>query len=203
MKKISFSFILLTLQRLAAQQGGVFSYSDLFHLIGADSELKNKRIIQKLTREKMLFKVYRGFYVTPNPDLWILASRLKKNVCISMDSVLAKNGLIGTVPASVSAVCLGARKETVTTPFGDVRFFSIQKDLFFGFAETSRVLETDNEKAFLDLLYYRAKGAKFAIDPLQEVDLGKFDLAKLARYLKRYKNPKFVSFVKGIYESRD
>lgn len=199
-KTVSLSTLIQRVEKLGAELGGVFSYTDLFHLIGTGSNLQNIRTIQKLIREQVLFKVRRGFYVTRRPNLWVLACRLKKKSYISMDSVLAKNGLIGTVPqGSVSVVYPGLRRETVDTPFGILRFFSIKKDLLFGISnQLNGVYVADNEKAYLDLLYYRAKGAKFVIDPLHEINLGELDRKKLERYLKKYKNTKFVSFVRGV-----
>jgi hypothetical protein len=56
----------------------------------------------------------------------------------------------------------------------------------------------DTEKAFIDLLYFYVKGARFLIDPLKDVNIEKLDRKKLLAYLKKYKNPKFVKFVKGF-----
>ena len=187
------------INRLGPLSGGIFSYADLFSLIGASSPLQNKRVIKRLIKEKIIFKIKRGFYTTKNPDLWILACRMKKEAVISMDSVLAKNGLIGTIPEqSVSAVIPGGRREIIETPFGSIRYFSIKKELLFGFLPFPQgIRAADNEKAYLDLLYFYTKGARFVIDPLQEVNLRKLDRQKIKLYLKRYKNPKFVRFVKG------
>jgi hypothetical protein len=90
------------------------------------------------------------------------------------------------------------RSQTLETPFGILRFFSIKKDLVFGTKRLANgVNVADSEKAYLDLLYYYAKGARFVFDPLQEVAIDKFDRKKLNAYLKKYSNPKFVQFVKG------
>lgn len=179
--------------------GGVFSYADLFNMLGGASDLKNKRSIRRLVKEGVLFKIRRGFYTTSNPDLFVLACRIKPKAYISMDSALAKNGLIGAVPSiSVSAVFPGARKKILRTPFGIIRYFSIQKKQIFGLtALPGGVRMADNEKAYLDLLYYYTKGARFVIDPLTEVSVRKLNRRKIAAYLKRYRNPKFVQFVKG------
>ena len=121
--------------RLGPASGGVFSYAELFSLIGAASDLKNKRTIKRLVQEGILFKIKRGFYTTKNPDLWVLACRMKKQSYISMDSLLAKNGLVGTIPEKmISAVTRGPRREIIKTPFGSIRYFSIKKELFFGLA---------------------------------------------------------------------
>lgn len=186
--------------RFAAQQGGVFSYADLFNLLAAGSELQNKRIVQRLLREGVLRKVQRGFYTTGAVDLWALASRLKSGAYISMDSVLAKNGLVGTVAeGSISAVRPGGVGGQVETATGLLRYFGIQRDLAFGFStRPDGVAVADSEKAFLDLLYYYQKGARFVFDPRSEVRVGKLDPKRLKKYLKSYRNPKFLKFVEGV-----
>jgi hypothetical protein len=185
---------------LSASMGGVFSYGDLFNAIASGSAIKNKRMIKRLTREGVLFKVQRGYYVTKKPDLPSLACRLKPSVYVSMDSALAMNGIIGTVPeGTVSAVGPEIRKRTVEIPWGTIRFFSIKKYLIFGVSSLPNgVRIADNEKAYLDMLYFHAKGARFAIDPIHEVNVRKLNHKKLKKYLSFYRNPKFVRFVKGL-----
>lgn len=199
-KSPSIALLIQRIQKLSSSLGGVFSYTDLFHVIGSGSGLKNRRMIKHLLKEKVIFKIQRGYYVSPNPDLWILACRLKKGSVISMDSVLARHGLIGTIPqGSVSIIYPGVLKRTLETPFGTLRYFSIKRELLFGFSKTPQGVQiSDNEKAYLDLLYYHTKGAKFVIDPLHEVMLEKLDRKKIGKYLCLYKNPKFVTFVKGV-----
>jgi len=198
-ERVRFAEILQNIQKLAPGQRGVFTFSDLWNLIGLFSSDRTAKVVSRLVREKVLFKIRRNIYTTDKPDLWLLAVQLKENSYVSLDSVLARNGLIGTLPErSVSLVYPGP-PETVKTPFGRLRFFKIKKDLLFGIEpNTAAVPVADNEKAYLDLLYYYNKGARFVIDPLQEVDIGKLNLKKLRNYLRRYRNPKFVAFVEGM-----
>lgn len=191
--------IIEKIEKFGKFSGWVFSYADLFNMLGAASDLKNKRSLRRLVRERILFKIRRGFYTTGKPDLFILACRIKPKAYISMDSALAKNGLIGVVPErSVSAVFPGARKKIIKTHFGTIRYFSIRKKQIFGLtALPGGVRMADNEKAYLDLLYYYTKGARFVMDPLTEVNVRKLNRRKIAAYLKCYRNPKFVQFVKG------
>lgn len=178
----------------------MFSFADLWNIIGLHSSDRTAKVVKRIVREKILIKIRRDCYATPKANLWTLASRLKENSAISMDSVLAKNALIGTVPSqSVSCITTG-RAETLDTPLGRLRYFKIKKDLFFGVQKLpSGVAIADSEKAYLDLLSYYNRGATFVIDPLTDVDLWKLDKAKLNRYLKYYKNPKFRKFVKGLF----
>lgn len=193
------------IQKIGPTLGGVFSYGDLFNLIGGGSAQKNQRTIKRLIREGALFKIRRGLYAAKNPDLWVLGCRIKENAYVSMDSVLSKNLLIGTVPErSVSLVYRGLGRRTVETPFGLLRFFSIKEDLIFGTRKLPNgVTAADNEKAYLDMLYYYSKGARFVIDPLKEVNVRKLNRKKVAQYLKKYRNPRFVAFVEGRLRERD
>ena len=205
-KSLSTPKLLDRLQRLAPEMGGVFSFSDLCNLIGAASEIKNAKVIARLLRDKVLQRAYRGFYIFgKNPDLWALASRIKNESYVSMDSILAKNGLVGTIPAKSVSLVYPGRKVVIKAPLDNsIRYFSIQPDLMFGFSRLKNgVLAADSEKAYLDLLYFYTKGARFVFDPLSEVILRKLDRRKLQRYLKQYKNPKFIKFVKGLLDEVD
>jgi predicted transcriptional regulator of viral defense system len=197
--RLSITDLAQKIQKFAPDLGGIFTFSDLWNIIGLASSDRTAKVVARLVREKALFKIRRNLYTSDQPDLWRLASQIKKKAYISMDSVLARNGLIGTVPAySVSLVYPGP-PQTIKTPFGLLRFFLIQKNLLFGFQRTPFGVDVaDNEKAYLDLLYYYVKGARFVIDPLQEVDISKLNFKKLRQYLRAYKNPKFVSFVEGM-----
>jgi len=195
---VSLIEIVERIRRFAPGLGGVFTFADLWNLIGLTSSDRTAKVLRRLAREKVLFKIRRNIYTTNEPDLWVLASRLKPNACISMDSVLAQNGLIGTLPArSVSLVTPGP-PETIKTPFGLLRFFKIKRDLLFGYQKSKfGVAVADSEKAALDILYYHVRGARFVIDPRTDIDLWKLDQKKLLKYLRAYKNPRFVVFAKG------
>ena len=186
------------LSLLSTDMGGVFTFGDLWNLIGLDSSARTAKVLRRLVRDGILFKVRRGIYVTKNPDPWVLTCRLKSNICISMDSALARNGLIGTVPQSVSAIYPG-NTQSLQTPAGRIRYFKIKRDLLFGTTKgPNGTTFADSEKAYLDLLYYHTKGARFVIDPLKDVDLWKLNMKKVVRYLRAYKNPKFRKFVEGL-----
>ncbi len=194
-----------TIRRLSPSMEGVFSFADLCNLVAAGSALQNARTIQRLRRDGVLTKICRGFYTTSDPNLWVLASRLRADTCISMDSVLAQNGLVGTIPErSVSAISASGRKRTITTPHGTIRFFSIQRSLLhIGSTRLPNgVTVADNEKAFLDTLYFFTKGARFVFDPRNEIALRKLNEKKIATYLRAYRNPKFKTFVTGVLHEK-
>ncbi len=187
--------------------GGVFSFADLWHLIGLQSSDRVSKIVKRLIKEGLLYKIRRDTYIVKgkeDPDLWVLASRLKKDGYVSMDSVLSQNGLIGTVPIRSVSFIYSGNTQKIETPFGQIRYFKSKKDRFFGTNTIKNgVVVADNEKAYLDMLYYHVRGARFVADPLQDVDLWKLDSSKIKKYLLFYKNQKFRKFVEGIIHETD
>lgn len=200
-KRVQISKIINKINKLKDEMGGVFTFSDLWNLIGLRSSDRTAKVIDRLLREEVLLKIRRGIYTTKDPDLWILAGRFKEEACVSMDSVLSKEGLIGTLPERSVSLIYPGNTQTIETPFGRLRFFKIKRGLIFGTQRMKGgILAADKEKAYLDLLYYYVKGARFVIDPLKDVDVWKLDKNKVNRYLRVYRNPKFVKFVKGLLD---
>lgn len=190
------------INRLAPDQRGVFSISDISNMMPMGSALAVNRTLNRLVKEGVLIKIQRGIYVTPQFDMGVLSRRIAPKSYVSMDTVLARNGLIGTVSKYSFSVVDIRRGRTIQTPRGPIRFYAIQSDLQFGFEYQNAVAFADSEKAFLDILYFYTKGQRFVIDPRNEVDASKLNRKKINAYLKRYKNPKFIQFVKGLLNER-
>lgn len=198
-KRIGPAIAATKIVEFAPQMGGVFSSADLASIIAGGSDLYNQRMINRLVRDGLIARVLKGIYVTKNCDLWILSARIRESSYVSMDSALASHGLTGSVPQRSLSVVSSGRKRTFKLQNGGIHFYSIAPEFYFGFSRLSTgVNMADPEKAFIDLLYFHVKGAGFLIDPLKDVDVEKLDRKKLFGYLKGYKNPKFVKFVKGI-----
>ena len=198
-KGVGLAMAVERIMEFASQMGGVFSVADLASIIAGKTDLYNQRMILRLVRAGIVSRVLKGFYAAKGCDLWILSARISERSYVSMDSALAKPGLTGSVPQRSLSVVYNGRKKTVNTPSGSIHFYSISPKFLFGFSKLpSGVNMADPEKAFIDLLYFYVKGARFLIDPLKDVNIGKLDRKRLFVYLKRYKNPKFVKFVKGF-----
>lgn len=185
---------------LTKDMGGIFSTSDLYHLIGATSPLNNQRAIDRIVENDLLNRAKKGIYVFQNFDAPLLSSRLIPQSYISMDTVLIRNGLVGTLnPSRVSCVTSRARSKTYAVGSFDIAYHSVARKLFFGFETKEHgVRWADNEKSYLDLLYFHLHGAKFPFDPKNEVRTDKLDLKRVRHYLKKYGNPKFKTFVEGL-----
>lgn len=194
-----YSKITDSLLRFAPTMKGVFSTADLFNVIGGGSSVANSRVIARLEKEGLITRCQRGFYVTRDYDIWTLGARIRERGkgYISMDSVLAANVLIGTVPRNLSMVIPG-RNKTLRVQDRRIFFYHISSDFFFGFTNQNGICVADSEKAFLDLLYFYQQGRRFPIDPRNEVAVDRLNRKKITAYLKKYRNPKFISFVKGV-----
>jgi hypothetical protein len=74
----------------------------------------------------------------------------------------------------------------------------ISPPLFTGYANINGINTATPEKAFLDTLYYYQKGKSFSFDIYSDIDYNALDTGRLGKYLKLYKNKKFIAFVKGV-----
>ncbi len=191
------------IQQFQSEMKGVFSVADLYNLIGANNPIANQRAIGRLVNSMILSRVKRGLYVSSEFDLWNLAIRINQRAYISMDSVLSKNGLVGSL--SMNRVSLVSTANGGTIQFDNYRIdlFSINQSNYFGFYKDDNGISiADNEKAFIDILFFYMRGYKFAFDPRNEVNINKLERKKIEKYLTKYKNPKFTSFVKGVIDER-
>lgn len=137
-------------------------------------------------------------YVTQAPNLKVLASKLEPQSYVTADVVLADGLLIGSIPGTLTCAYPGNKRKIFETPFGQVRFLSIKKELIFGVQAIKQgVRVADVEKAYLDLLYFYQKGSRFVCDPFQDIKVWKINQKKINQYLKTYTNPRFIKFVKN------
>ena len=68
----------------------------------------------------------------------------------------------------------------------------------FGIKTERGVKIADNERAFMDTLYYYKKGMKFNFNPYCDMNVELLDLEKVIEYLGNYKNPNFTGFVRSV-----
>lgn len=188
------------IEKFKKDLGGVFTTSDLYHITGHRNPVANQKAIKRFIKAGMLTRVKREIYVTKEFDLWKLASKIQPQGYISLHAVLAKNGLAGTLSYKRVDLVTTGPKKIIKFDNYLIRIFSISEKLFFGFKATNGGMNiANNEKAFIDLLYYHNRGYKFPIDPLQEIDTEKLNKKIILRYLKHYQNPKFIKFVRGVF----
>ena len=177
--------------------GGVFSLSDLKNLLNETNPLVLHRRINTLLRNKVLLRFKRGFYLAQTYNLEVLSQRIYPDSYISLGNVLARHLVIGSIPAkNVYAVKTG-RNRTFSSAFGSLVYCGIAPQLVFDYEYENGVRYATAEKAFLDTLYFYQKGFRFSFNIEEDIDTSSFDRVKIDTMLKKYKNPKFISFVKG------
>lgn len=186
--------------RFASQLGGVLSLSDLDQLLEKKSRSAKKKKLAKLITSKVMIRWQRGVFSIPDFDPWLLAHKLNPKGYVSLDSVLARNGLVGPLTKQSVNLVVPTRNKTIIKNNFIFSLYHAAPHLFFGFSRNEQgVAVADNEKAFLDLLSYFIRGYRFAVDPLVDVNLSKLNKEKYFFYLERYKNQKFIKFAERMF----
>ncbi len=190
------------LRRLEAEQGGVFSKADLQTAFGEQHPAAFVRRVQQLLDHRVLRRFCRGWYVGETFDLSTLSQRLAPDSYISFGTILARELIIGTNPdRKIVAVKTGRPRRYACGAYV-IEHVGVTEGLLFGFSDVNGVRYADAEKALLDTLYFHLRGRCYPFDIYSDISLHKLDQDRLHDYLKRYKNPKFVTFVKGLLEER-
>jgi hypothetical protein len=190
------------LERWAPKMGGVWSTSDLRSLFDESNGVVLKRRADRLAGEGALSRFSRGFYTTPGFDPDTLAARLNPRSYLSLGTVLARELMIGSVPARTLYCVKTGPARTYATPGLTIVCVGVAAHLFFGFSNRRGVQVATPEKALLDTLYFHLRGRAFSFDLFSDVDVSRLDRKLLASYLGRYQNPRFVRFVEGYLDER-
>jgi len=102
---------------------------------------------------------------------------------LSFESALAKYGVLNLIPYSLTfATTRKTRKYTLRKR--EVEFRQISLELFFGYEMKDGMNIALPEKAFLDLIYFVARG-KATLD-FDELDLRKLSIKTLKEFVKRF-----------------
>ena len=190
------------LETLSLRQRGVFSKADLQAALADPHPAGFVRRVRTLVDEGVLRRFTRGFYVTPDFDLATLSQRIAPESYVSFGTVLARELIIGTSPdRQVIAVKVG-RNRTYSSSGFLIEHVGVRKNLYFGFRRIDGVAFADPEKAALDTLYFHQRGRRYPFDIYSDINIGKLDPVRVAEYLKRYRNPKFVAFAANTLGAR-
>ncbi|HBC88730.1 MAG TPA: hypothetical protein DCZ94_17450 [Lentisphaeria bacterium] len=182
--------------------GGVFDRADLMVCldIPRDEPEKFMRLVSKLVEMKVIYRFCRGIYVRKECSLEILSRKIDPDSYISLFTVLARTCIIAQVPDRyLVAVSPKPRPRIFSGNFGTVRFVTMDSNMFgFGIKTDGGVRIADNERAFIDTLYYYKKGMKLNFNPYCDMNVDLLDLEKLMEYLENYKNLNFTGFVRSV-----
>jgi hypothetical protein len=189
-------------RKYAPSMGGVFSTGDLCALLDEATPVLLHRRVNALVEGAVVARFSRGVYVSPDFDPGVLASRIIDRCYLSLGTVLARELMIGSVPArTVYAVRVG-RNRTFAGPGLTIEYVGIDESLFFGYEAHEAVRYATPEKALLDTLYFHLRGRRFSFDIYQDIDIARIDRGRVREWLTRYRNPRYVSFVKGYLDDR-
>jgi hypothetical protein len=190
------------LERLSPEMGGVFTRTDLLVLldISEDSSSKFDRILAQLIKNKILYRFCRGFYVRDNFDLAVLSQKIDPESYISFTNVLGNACVVGQVAGnSIIAVSPRSRPRNFSCSLGRIKYVTIDSKLMdFGIEQKGNLWVAEKERAFLDVLYFYKKGMKFNFNIYSDVNIDQINIEKVLTYLKKYKNPNFVGFVRSV-----
>ena len=130
----------------------------------------------------------------------ILSRKIDPESYISLCNILARTCIIGQVPDRyIYAVSPKPRPRIFSGKPGTVRFLTMDKTMFdFGIVTDRGVRVADNERAFIDTLYYYKKGMKLNFNPYCDINVELLNLEKVIEYLEKYKNPNFTGFVRSV-----
>ena len=188
------------LGRFDADQKGVYSAADLRTALAEPHPAAFARRVRRLEAQGDLWRFCRGFYVRPTFDLATVSQRIAPESYVSFGTVLARELVIGTNPErQIIAVKVGRPRRYASNGFV-VEHVGVTPGLMFGFTVRDGVRYADAEKATLDALYFHLRGRRYAFDIHSDINLRKLDRKQLRVYLRRYHNPKFVTFATRLLE---
>lgn len=180
---------------------GVFSYSDLAHLMGVPFGSTLQHRISSLIQNGYLLKVQRGWYITPHAALEDVAVRLKPGGYVSFTSALARRGVIGTKPFGVlDMMNKQGRPGELKTPIGVIRHHVQKPEFHFGFEDVNGLPLATAEKAFIDCCAIYLRGARLPFQLSADVNWHLLDRSTIQEMLCVYRNPKFTKFVRNLME---
>ena len=181
------------LKSWSVELDGVFTIRDLQIGFAKRSIASLYKDIEKLVAAEELFRVKRGVYATPEASLVAIATRIYPESYVTTSTVLAKNLVIGSVPAKrVQMVKVGAPRK-YSFPLGSIEFLSITPKLFFGFSSKNGVKWATPEKGFLDACYFYYKGKSFSFNLDSDISYEFLDWKLINKYLTKY-DQRFLTF---------
>lgn len=187
-------------ERAAPAQRRVFSKADLQTLLAEPHPAAFARRPGALEKDRLLRRFSRGFYVTDSFDLPTLSQRIAPDSYLSFDTVLARQLLIGALPERRVIAAKPGKSRTYVGLGYEIVHLHIAPHLDFGHTVQGGVRLADAEKAVLDVLYFHVRGRRYPFDIYSDIDFTRLDRRRLAAYLDRYRNPKFVAFVRGLVD---
>jgi predicted transcriptional regulator of viral defense system len=134
-------------------------------------------------------RVAQGIYLPMGSVIPIenVAAQLYIPNYLSFESALSRYGILNLIPYTLSFATTRKTKKC-TLREQEIEFRQIDRRLFFGFEMKNGIYIASPEKAFLDEVYFAARGK--AVLDLDELDMKKLSPKKLKECSKRF--PRYV-----------
>ena len=183
-------------EKLKDAQKGIFTSEDLKSIISPTSKVDLYRQIKKLVKEKLISKFSQGFYVANGFSKPHLIMAINSEATLSLEYALAFYNMIGTYSDSVIRPLVKEVKRPIKNKELCLEFKKLNENFYFGNTIEDGVRVATREKALLDTLYFYQMGTKYYFDIYSDIDISEIDHDKINEYLTKYRNPKFIAFVK-------
>jgi len=135
----------------------IYTFAELLRLSGL-SPSALRRALHRLKARGLVLRLGKGLYANSFsvPSLEEVAGWLYPPSYISLEYALFLHGVLDQAPHVVTCVTLNKTK-TFHTELGEVSYFHIKSDLFFGYQVQDRIILAEPEKAALDFVYLQRK----------------------------------------------
>ena len=191
----------LMLKEMAPDLQYVFTKKDLAHLFGNEDNATFNARVRHLIDRGYLFRAMRGYFYTADASLDDLALRIYPEGYLSLGTALSYHQMIGTVPAWVSSiVTTRAKGKLIKTGIGTVSMSCHNVEHHVGIVSLDGRRYADKEKAFIDTCYFYTHGNKLPFNLTTDIDQSSLRFDVIENYLQTYKNPKFITFVRGLLD---
>jgi predicted transcriptional regulator of viral defense system len=170
------------------KQKKVFRTVDFATLLGRD--MSSVRVeLSRLATRGMLTRASKGLYLNPYnpPTQEELAMVLKSPSYISMESALARQGILSQSPFTLTLVTTGSTR-TVDAMNARFEYHHLQSTWFIGYRRHDVYDMAEPEKALCDLVYLRYRWSRELSEDrmrslLDDMDFGELRKAPLRRHV--------------------
>lgn len=157
------------LEDIIVQYGRIVSFSQIHKVFKKKYSIAGaKNRIAHLSKSGWLVRIKKGLYLVVtdigslslgNVSHYTIARALNKDSYISFENALQHHGMFDQMLSGVGSVTYKRSRE-YTVSDALIKFYTIKKDLYFGFTKERSDIGLVNiarkEKAILDILYFRS-----------------------------------------------
>lgn len=144
-------------------------------LLTSMSEPSLRVALSRLTKNKTLKRICRGFYANPFnvPTLEEISAQIYQPSYISLESALSAYGILSQIPQVLTCVTTQLPRR-FKTGFGAIEYRQIKGAYFYGFKQMPHYRFAEREKAVADYMYFsRSQYRRQKLDGLDTSELNR------------------------------